>query len=87
MPDLRELTWNRTWVAGVQTGLERLKKNCSHAEREFLSFGEALAKEQLNPEPCDCLPCRSFSEGRSRNEAKTQKDRPRFPTTAWLQFF
>jgi hypothetical protein len=25
--------------------LERLKKNCSHAERGFLSFGEALAKE------------------------------------------
>jgi hypothetical protein len=26
---------------------ERLKKNCGHAERGFLSFGEALAKEQV----------------------------------------
>jgi hypothetical protein len=27
--------------------IERLKKKCSHAERGFLSFGEALAKEQV----------------------------------------
>jgi hypothetical protein len=35
-----------------KSGRERLKKNCSHAERGFLSFGEALAKEQVE-EPCD----------------------------------
>jgi len=27
--------------------LERLKKYCSHLERGFLGFGEALAKEQV----------------------------------------
>jgi hypothetical protein len=27
--------------------LERLKKYCSHSERGFLGFGEALAKEQV----------------------------------------
>jgi hypothetical protein len=28
--------------------LERFKKYCSHSEREFLDFGEALAKEHAN---------------------------------------
>jgi hypothetical protein len=28
-----------------------LKKNCSHAERGFLGFGEALAKEQVPSNP------------------------------------
>jgi len=44
--------------------LERLKKYCSHAERGFLGFGEALAKEQVRS-----------TLRLSRNEAKTQKDR------------
>jgi hypothetical protein len=28
--------------------IERFKKYCSHSERGFLGFSEALAKEQLN---------------------------------------
>jgi hypothetical protein len=32
-------------TACLAVALERLKKNCGHAERGFLSFGEALAKE------------------------------------------
>jgi hypothetical protein len=32
----------------LATQLERLKKNCSHSERGFLGFGEALAKEQVS---------------------------------------
>jgi hypothetical protein len=31
--------------------LERLKKYCSHSERGFLGFGEALAKEQVRSNP------------------------------------
>jgi hypothetical protein len=41
-----------------------LKKNCSHAERGFWGFGEALAKAQV---------CKTLKL--SRNEAKTPKDR------------
>jgi hypothetical protein len=31
--------------------LEHLKKKCSHAERGFLGFGEASAKEQVQSNP------------------------------------
>jgi hypothetical protein len=31
----------------IRGWLERFKKYCGHAERGFLSFGEALAKEHV----------------------------------------
>src|SRR6266404_9477615 len=53
---------------GVQP-LERLKKYCSHSEREFLGFGEALAKEsrQVGMTEPKRLVRRSLGEGGSQN--------------------
>jgi len=35
----------------MPSGLERLKKYCSHLERGFLGFGEALTKEHGRERP------------------------------------
>jgi hypothetical protein len=38
-------------LAYIARNPERLKKYCSHTERGFLGFGEALAKERVSNNP------------------------------------
>jgi hypothetical protein len=57
--------------------LERLEKYCSRAERGFLGFGEALAKEQVCNNPVT----------EPKRSPKSKKTASYFFTPAWLQYF
>jgi hypothetical protein len=69
-----------------------LKKNCSHAERAFLSFGEwcrssAFGEGAALINPVTACLAVALAKAGAKTTPKLKKTAPYFSPTVWLQFF